>query len=161
MWVHVPCLLEGSRPEHEMVNNFFVTLTPASVIAAMDAQKKVASNWRTGPLSAPTAARKRVRNFKTAARAANRAKKVGVKKTAMKPKSSAPKPVAPVQKAKEAIEGVPSNYSRSAKGFLLIKQQMESLHQLDKVQFPKNPLFAAGDEGECRLRLLGFASFIP
>ena len=63
------------------------------------------------------------------------------------------KPKAVIKKPKALIEHVESNYSRSAKGFQLVRQQMQAIHELDKARFAGKPVFSA-DSGLRRLQPL-------
>ena len=138
--------------DHERIDAFYVELTATSVSHAVVAMKMVAGFWSLGPSSAAPRIRRRKRIFRFASRVAKRGTATaGPKKTAgpgSKPKVSKKN----LKKSKPAIEPTASNYSRSSRGYQLIRQQLESLHELDKVFHPKKPAFSP--TGECRLQPL-------
>ena len=88
--------------------------------------------------------------FKVAAKASARVISHKVKEKAKAPVKST------IKKKKALIENIEKNYSRSARGYQLIREQTESLMELDHARFPTKPAFAA-DSGVCRLQSPRFA----
>ena len=141
----------GNRRDHEMIDCLYVKLTSASVDAAKEARKQVASAWSTSSMGPAIRVRRRRFFFKRAARAAK-----GVKKSAAVKKKTQPinLPSAKVLKAKKKlIDPVWQNFSRSEKGTQLIEQEMKALLELDKIAFPNKPVFSVEDNS-CRLQYL-------
>ena len=161
-------LLSGSVPPHECVRSFFVDLTPESVAAVMDAKKKVASHWRSTFASrsngAPLRKRKR-RAFRVAKCAVAMSKKKNhsgknagktQKKTSQKISVKKALPSKKLALAgTQTVENIPENYTRSEKGNRLIKQQMMTMLERDKVSFPDRPMFDM-ETNKCRAKFLGF-----
>lgn len=136
---------------HEMLDNFYVELTPASMSAAHEAMKQVAANWKSGGNKSAPKIRRRALKFKMAARVVQRkVKGIQKGKTAQ---SNKPKVGKVLKQSKPSVEPIPANYSRSARGQKLIQEQMILLHNLDKNRFPNKPCFAELS-GERRLQLL-------
>ena len=167
------CLLSlrsGSRPAEDLWKAFFVDLTLESLAAVNEARGKVASHWQSlfekGRHPTKLGRHSRVRAFKKIATTFRRSQKVKnlmakkgseastgeVKKTIEKKKKQK-QPKLPAMKIHGAgskeIEHIPSNYTRSSTGNLLIRQQMEKLLIMDKAAYPSRPMF--DEDGLCRL----------
>ena len=146
--------------------------TLESLAAVDEARSKVASHWQSlfesGSHPTKLGRHSRLRAFKKIATTFRRSQKVkdllakksgdasgdastAVKKTIQKKKKQSHKP--PSMKVHDAgskeIEHTPSNYTRSGKGDLLIRQQMEKLLIMDKAAYPSRPMF--DENGLCRL----------
>ena len=154
----------GSRTTADLVDNFYVVLTPESMAAVSEAKTTVASKWRSSFETRWTAGgpqkmqANRRRCFKRVAKVVNQQTKKKsadkdskVKKNAMKKKKEKV-----VGKIKEngLDEHRPENYSRSEKGSRLIRQAMQRLLNADKIAFPDKPMFEEQTDF-CRLKFLG------
>ena len=166
----MPCSGNARSPQ-ECASAFFVTLTPEPCAAVVDAQKSVATNWRSSfdsrlkPTAGAKPQRRRGRVFNTVARVARTVTKgkisqdfppdKGVKKTIQK-KRSAQSCQQHNWQTEEAKAVCPASFARSEKGDRMSRQEMETLLERDKVAFPQRPMFTSS--GACRLKFPPFGA---
>lgn len=133
------------------MDQFYVTVTAPSILLVEQATATVAGQWQT---EASQLGRVRVRQTRSYFSVASAAAKKAASKKGLHTKIPAPAKKV-LKKPKVMIENLEKNYTRSSKGFELIRQRMTALHDLDRAVHPGKPAFAA-DSGLCRLQPHGF-----
>lgn len=147
-------LSAGDRSVHDVVDQFYIKLTPVSLQATVEVERQVvAGNWQMGGDKA-VRIRKRRKVFRCAARAVGK-HLLRAKQGKQTPVRKAAAPAKHHLKPGKMIDPTPGNFTRSKKGEALIKQEAAKLLQLDASLFPKKPAFDK-ISGECRLTQSGF-----